>query len=140
MTAYLGKREEAGYGANRKRKRGCMKIRKNITCPLELTHDIIKGKWKPIIIWNLKEKQSLSSLEKSINGITQKMLLEHLKELIEFNIVGKNTFSGYPLRVEYYLTSRGKDLLNAIVILQKLGTNIQAELKEKQKQYPRKSG
>jgi DNA-binding HxlR family transcriptional regulator len=117
-----------------------MKIRENITCPLELTHDIIKGKWKPIIIWNLKEKQSLSSLEKSINGITQKMLLEHLKELMEFNIVGKNTFSGYPLKVEYYLTDRGKDLLNAITILQQVGTNIQAELEEKQKRYSQKSG
>lgn len=107
-----------------------MKIRKNITCPLELTHDIIKGKWKPIIIWNLKENKSLSSLEKSINGINQKMLLEHLKELMEFNIVDKITFSGYPLKVEYYLTERGKDLLNAIIILQKIGTNIQAELEE----------
>jgi DNA-binding HxlR family transcriptional regulator len=107
-----------------------MKIRKNITCPLELTHDIIKGKWKPIIIWNLKENKSLSSMEKSINGINQKMLLERLKELIEFNIVNKTTFPGYPLKVEYYLTERGKDLLNAIIILQKIGTNIQAELGE----------
>jgi DNA-binding HxlR family transcriptional regulator len=107
-----------------------MKIRKNITCPLELTHDIIKGKWKPIIIWNLKENKSLSSLEKSINGINQKMLLEHLKELMEFDIVNKTTFPGYPLKVEYYLTERGKDLLNAIIILQKIGTDIQAELRE----------
>lgn len=68
------------------------------------------------------------------------MLLEHLKELIEFSIVGKKTFSGYPLKVEYYLTPRGKDLLSAIIVLQKLGTNIQAELAEKQRQYPRKSG
>ncbi len=105
-----------------------MKIRKNITCPLELTHDIIKGKWKPIIIWTLKEKQSLSSLKKSINGITEKMLLEHLKELSEFGIVGKNTFSGYPLKVEYFLTERGKDLLDAIVILQRLGSEIQSEI------------
>jgi len=107
-----------------------MKIRKNITCPLELTHDVIKGKWKPIIIWNLKEKQSLSSLKRSINGISEKMLLEHLKELMEFKIVDKTTFSGYPLKVEYYLTERGKDLLTAIIILQKIGTNIQAELEE----------
>lgn len=115
-----------------------MKIRKNITCPLELTHDIIKGKWKPIIIWSLKEKRSLSSLQKSINGITQKMLLEHLKELTEFKIVSKTTFPGYPLKVEYYLTDRGKDLLDAIVILQRLGANIKAELETKT--YPRKSG
>ena len=114
-----------------------MKIRKNITCPLELTHDIIKGKWKPIIIWNLKETRSLSSLEKSINGITQKMLLEHLKELVEFKIVAKTTFSGYPRKVEYYLTDRGRDLLDAIVILQRLGTDI---LQERTEAYPRKSG
>ena len=107
-----------------------MKIRKNITCPLELTHDVIKGKWKPIIIWNLKEKKSLSSLEKSINGISQKMLLEHLKELSKFKIVGKNTFPGYPLKVEYYLTKRGRDILDAIVIFQRIGTNIKAELEE----------
>jgi DNA-binding HxlR family transcriptional regulator len=105
-----------------------MKIRKNITCPLELTHDIIKGKWKPIIIWNLKEKKSLSSLEKSINGISQKMLLEHLKELTEFKIVDKKTFPGYPLKVEYFLTERGRELLDAIVILQRIGTSIQTEL------------
>lgn len=107
-----------------------MKIRKNITCPLELTHDVIKGKWKPIIIWNLKEKKSLASLEKSINGISQKMLLEHLKELLEFKIVDKKTFPGYPLKVEYSLTERGKDLLDAIVILQRIGTCIQKELEE----------
>jgi DNA-binding HxlR family transcriptional regulator len=107
-----------------------MKIRKNITCPLELTHDIIRGKWKPIIIWNLKENKSLSSLQSSINGISQKMLLEHLKELSDFKIVGKNTFQGYPLKVEYYLTERGKDLLDAIVILQRIGTTIQTEFEE----------
>ena len=105
-----------------------MKIREKVTCPLELTHDIIKGKWKPIIIWNLKENKSLSSLEKSILGISQKMLLEQLKELMEFKIVDKITFAGYPLRVEYFLTERGHDLLKAIIILQKIGTSIQGEL------------
>jgi len=105
-----------------------MKIRKDITCPLELTHDIIKGKWKPIIIWNLKDKKSLSTLEKSINGISQKMLLEHLKDLLEFRIIDKISYEGYPLKVEYYLTERGKELREAIIILQKIGSNIQDEL------------
>ena len=105
-----------------------MKIRKDITCPLELTHDIIKGKWKPIIIWNLKEEKSLSALEKSINGISQKMLLEHLKDLLEFKIIDKISYEGYPLKVEYYLTERGKELREAIIVLQKIGSNIQDEL------------
>jgi DNA-binding HxlR family transcriptional regulator len=104
-----------------------MKIRETITCPLELTHDIIKGKWKLIIIWNLKDKKSLSMLEKSINGISQKMLLEHLNELMKFKIVDKNSYSGYPLKVDYFLTDRGRELLDAIIILQRIGTDIQTE-------------
>ncbi len=100
-----------------------MKIRKNFTCPLELTHDMIKGKWKPIIIWRLRDgKTSLSQLEKEINGITQKMLLQHLKELIDYGFVEKNQFSGYPLKVEYFLTDdRGQKILEALIIMQKLG-------------------
>ncbi len=105
-----------------------MKIRKEITCPLELTHDIIKGKWKPIIIWNLKENRSLSSLEKSIKGISQKMLLEHLRELQEYSVVDKISYDGYPLRVEYFLTARGQELLKAITIMQGIGADIRQEI------------
>lgn len=101
-----------------------MKIRKEYTCPLEIVHDIIKGKWKPVILWQLKyyEKASLSQLEKDINGISQKMLLQHLKELIEYDLVQKNIFPGYPLKVEYFLTkNKGKKLIKALEIMQELG-------------------
>lgn len=100
-----------------------MKIRDNYTCPLELTHDMIKGKWKTIILWCLRlGNTSLSQLEKDINGITQKMLLEQLRELIEYGLVSKKVFEGYPLRVEYFLTEdRGRRILEALTIMQKLG-------------------
>lgn len=42
-----------------------MKMREEYTCPLELTHDMIKGKWKPVILWQLsKGPASLSALKK----------------------------------------------------------------------------
>lgn len=44
---------------------------------------------------------SLSKLRRDINGITEKMLLENLRELMDVEIVGKNEYEGYPLRVEY---------------------------------------
>mgnify|MGYP000063935308 FL=1 len=51
-----------------------MKMRNEYTCPLELIHDIIKGKWKPVILWKLsKGGSSLSVLIKSIMGISQKI-------------------------------------------------------------------
>ena len=41
-----------------------MKLRDEYTCPLELIHDMIKGKWKPIILWRLRlGATSLSKLE-----------------------------------------------------------------------------
>lgn len=100
-----------------------LKMREEYTCPLELVHDMIKGKWKPIILWRLRlGATSLSKLEKDIDGITQKMLLEQLKELIEYGFVEKKTFGGYPLRVEYSLTSdMGLQILEALRIMQHLG-------------------
>lgn len=100
-----------------------LKMREEYTCPLELVHDMIKGKWKPIILWRLRlGAASLSKLEKDIDGITQKMLLEQLKELIEYGFVEKKTFEGYPLRVEYSLTSdMGIEILKALRIMQHIG-------------------
>jgi DNA-binding HxlR family transcriptional regulator len=105
-----------------------LKIREEYTCPLELTHDITKGKWKPIILWQLRlGNTSLASLEKNIHGVNQKMLIEQLKELLDFGIIGKKTFEGYPLRVEYFLTERGEKMLEAITIMQNIGIEIMQE-------------
>lgn len=100
-----------------------IKLRTEYTCPLELTHDMIKGKWKPIILWRLRlGPTTLATLEKDIEGITQKMLLEHLKELQAFGFVSKKRFAGYPLHVEYQLTNDlGVRLLDALKIMQHIG-------------------
>ena len=100
-----------------------MKMRTEYTCPLELVHDMIKGKWKPIILWRLRlGAASLAKLEKDIDGITQKMLLEQLKELIDYGFVQKKSFEGYPLHVEYSLTSdMGEQILEALRIMQHIG-------------------
>ncbi|MBK1810028.1 helix-turn-helix transcriptional regulator [Clostridium sp. YIM B02505] len=101
-----------------------MKVRKEYTCPLEITHDILKGKWKTVILWQLgyHGKSSLSKLEKDIKGISQKMLLEQLNELREFGLVDKIQYEGYPLKVEYFVTEdRGKRVLMALAIMQEVG-------------------
>lgn len=105
-----------------------MKVRKDYTCPLEVVHDLIKGKWKTIIIFNLRKgKQSFTELLHSINGISEKMLIEQLKELQDFSLFCKNTFDGYPLKVEYYLSDRGTKLLNAVKIMQDIGIEYMIE-------------
>lgn len=106
-----------------------MKARSEYTCPLELTHDLTKGKWKPIVLWQLKDglPQQPSELEKSIKGVNQKMLLEQLSELIDIGMVDKKTYDCYPLKTEYTLTARGKRMLEAIDIMQKIGVELMLE-------------
>ena len=106
-----------------------MKIREEYTCPLEVVHDIIKGKWKTIILWQLKYgPTSLSELKKNIVGISEKMLLEQLKELKEFGLIDKINSNGYPLHVEYSLTeNRGKKIVPALEILQSIGVDYMVE-------------
>ena len=106
-----------------------MKIRDDYTCPLEIVHDIIKGKWKTIILYQMKDgPKGLSELEREIEGITQKMLLEQLRELIEFGLVEKKSYDGYPLRVEYSVTQRrGQKMIEAITIMQMIGVDYMLE-------------
>jgi DNA-binding HxlR family transcriptional regulator len=101
-----------------------MKIRKEYTCPLEIVHDIMKGKWKTVILWQLKfrGKASLSRLQQDIRGISQKMLLEQLRELREFGLVEKINYDGYPLKVEYFLNAdKGLKIVKALEIMQEIG-------------------
>ncbi|MCC0650476.1 winged helix-turn-helix transcriptional regulator [Clostridioides sp. ZZV15-6598] len=105
-----------------------MKIRDEYTCPLEIVHDIIKGKWKTIIVFKLRQcNKTFSDLEHSIDGISQKMLIQQLKELREFGIVDKISSTGYPLHTEYFLTSRGKKMLQAVEIMQEIGIEYMLE-------------
>ena len=109
-------------------KRKNMKIRAEYTCPLELTHDIIRGKWKAIIVFQLRKgAQSLTGLKKGISGISEKMLLEHVNDLLVFGIIKKKSFSGYPLKVEYSLDKRGEKMLDAVLIMQDIGIDIMKE-------------
>lgn len=105
-----------------------MKIRTEYTCPLELVHDMVKGKWKPIIIFQLRNgKCSFSELQHGITGISPKMLLEQLAELKDYGLIDKKSYAGYPLKVEYFLTARGEKMLSAINIMQEIGIEFMVE-------------
>lgn len=106
-----------------------MKMRDEYTCPLELTHDMTKGKWKPLILWHLGKQQAVqpAELERSIQGITQKMLLEQLAKLFSVGMVTKQVCDGFPLRVTYSITARGRKMLEAISIVQEIGIGLMKE-------------
>lgn len=55
------------------------------------------------------------------------MLIEQLRELCDYGMVSKTSYEGYPLKVEYALTSRGTKMLEAVVIMQGIGIEMMME-------------
>jgi DNA-binding HxlR family transcriptional regulator len=80
-------------------------------CPVTYTLEKIGGRWKPIIIYNLLSgTKRYSELRKLIPAITEKMLIQHLKQLEADNLVQRKAKPVIPPFVEYSLTDSGKEL------------------------------
>lgn len=79
--------------------------------PVAVTLRVIGGKWKPLILWVLREETlRFGEIKKQITGITQKMLTQQLRELEADGIVSRQVYPEVPPRVEYTITSYGKTL------------------------------
>lgn len=77
-------------------------------CPVETALDVIDGKWKILILWYLRsEKKRFNELQKLMPRITQKMLIQKLRELEEDKIVHREVYPVVPPKVEYSLTEYG---------------------------------
>ncbi|WP_128656899.1 winged helix-turn-helix transcriptional regulator [Paenibacillus sp. 598K] len=75
---------------------------------IEATLEIIGGKWKALIICQLMTgAKRTGELERSISGITQKVLIQQLRELERDGLVHRKVYEQMPPKVEYRLTDYG---------------------------------
>lgn len=101
---------------------------KTYLCPLELSIDLIGGKWKTIIIWQLREKTlRFSQLKRRLPGITQKMLTQQLRDLENDGLIFREVYPQVPPKVEYSLTDYGQTILPILKSLFKWGINYSSE-------------
>jgi DNA-binding HxlR family transcriptional regulator len=85
--------------------------RKGQKCPAEMTLEVIGGRWKVLIVWQLFPGQRrFSELFRALDGITQKMLTQQLRELEQDGIVHREVYAQIPPKVEYSLTPLGESL------------------------------
>jgi DNA-binding HxlR family transcriptional regulator len=81
-------------------------------CPLTASLQIIGGKWKPVIIYNLyKSTKRFGQLDALIPNISRKVLTTQLNELVEDGLVVRTSYAETPPRVEYHLTEKGIKLV-----------------------------
>lgn len=86
---------------------------KQYYCNVELTLQVIGGKWKPIIIYRLGTDGTLrfSEVKRLIPNITQKMLTQQLRELEADGVVHREVYPQVPPKVEYSLTELGRSIM-----------------------------
>ena len=81
-------------------------------CPLTAALAAIGGKWKLIIIyWLAESPKHFAALRKVIPGISQKVLTEQLRELVNDGIVRRQPTGAIPAPVEYSLSDYGRSVL-----------------------------
>ncbi len=80
-------------------------------CPVEVAMDMIAGKWKTVILFNLSERKlRFNELKRLLPSVTQRVLTTQLRELERDGLVSRQVFAEVPPRVEYSLTPRGASL------------------------------
>jgi DNA-binding HxlR family transcriptional regulator len=98
---------------------------KTYNCEKELTLAVIGGKWKMLILWHLGKggTKRFSELKTLMPGITQRMLVNQLRELEEDLIVHRKVYPVVPPKVEYSLTELGKSLIPILDAMYEWGKN-----------------
>lgn len=92
-------------------------------CPMRRTLELLSGKWRTHIIYELCKKPAcrFGELKKAVPRITNTMLANTLKDLEKLCIVRREQFNEIPPHVEYSLTEKGKALLPVFTELAKWG-------------------
>lgn len=100
---------------------------KRYFCAVELTLQVIGGKWKPIILWHLKEGGlRFGELRRRIPNVTQKMFTQQLRELESDGLLLRRVHAQVPPKVEYSLTELGAGVLPLIEGLSAWGRKLEA--------------
>jgi DNA-binding HxlR family transcriptional regulator len=109
---------------------------KELNCEKELTLAVIGGKWKMLILWHLGKEgtKRFNELKSLIPGITQRMLVNQLRELEEDLIIHREVYPVVPPKVEYSLTEKGESLMPILESMYEWGKNYMETILKRQEE------
>src|SRR4051812_30290786 len=96
---------------------------KRYHCAVELAIDVVGGKWRTVILAHLKEGvHRYGELRRRMPDVSEKMLVQRLRELQADGLVARHEHDTVPPQVEYRLTEEGKSLAPVLQSLYDWGT------------------
>lgn len=96
-------------------------------CPVATTVQLIGNKWKLLIIRNLLQRPwRFNELQKSLDGVSQKVLTDSLRSMEADGIITRTVYAEVPPRVEYALSELGESMRPILNFMQVWGENYKA--------------
>ncbi len=93
-------------------------------CPVIVVQNLISGKWKLVILWNLSQQtRRFNELQKRIPQISQGILTQQLRELERDGLVHREVYKEVPPKVEYSLTDIGQSLMPVMGVIAEWGNS-----------------
>jgi DNA-binding HxlR family transcriptional regulator len=116
----------ANSGMNRDR----IRMKKDaFTCGLDAALFVLGGKWKPLILFHLAHgARRYGELRRAVGTVSDKVLIQQLKELEADGIVNRFDYREIPPKVEYSLTTFGRTLGKALAPLCEWGTQYSTDV------------
>ena len=101
-------------------------------CPVATAVALVGGKWKLLILRNLRSRPwRFNELQRDLEGISQKVLTDSLRQMIDDGLVYRLDYQEVPPRVEYGLTDLGKEMLPIIDALANFGNYYKSVVAER---------
>ena len=81
-------------------------------CPMQRSMAVLGTKWKPIVLWVLRERKArFGQIAATIGLVSRKVLTDTLREMEQDGLIVRKEYKELPPRVEYSLTKKGAALL-----------------------------
>lgn len=101
---------------------------KNLSCPVGKTLRVLGGKWRLRIINEIgADRKRFGELKRLIPDVSEKMLIQELKNLVQHGILVRKAYNEIPPRVEYFLSDKGKRVLPIIDEIKKFAFESELE-------------
>ncbi len=106
-------------------------------CPVAAALEVIGGKWKPLILFQLRDRpMRFSELRRVVPQATQKMLTQQLRDLERDGIINRKVYAVVPPKVDYSLTAYGQTLKPLLSIMCDWGTKHRARAANRNRRMP----